>query len=466
MRSRRLFIALFVTGALVAAGCSSDRGEDSSGGADGDGGSTTTEAAGGGAGDFGDLTGVCGPNEGGGEVTSTDPAETQGISADAITVGTVSDPGFEGRPGLNQEIFDTATAFVDWCNAAGGINGKQLELNLHDAAITEYQPQMQDACGTDFAIVGDGAVQDNFWESTGAACGLIDIAGFSVTADKAGLAGRDAMEARTIQPLPNAGDRFQVGSFLRVDEVDPEAAARSGIVYGDLDTIIAQKDKTIDALEQIGHTFVHEASYNILGEANWAPFAQGLADDEVQFLHFVGEGENFAQLVQAMDEIGYRPEIMLMETNLYDQTWVDAAGPAADGVYVRTVFQPFEEADQNPATQQYLDLLTESGGKIALLGAQSMSSWLLFATAARDCDRDDDLTRTCVLEHAAATEDWTGGGLHAPTNPGDNEPTPCTVVLQIQDGEFTRFAPDEGFDCGEDSDQPYVVEVEPQGLSD
>ena len=101
----------------------------------------TTEAAAGEtcAGDFGDLTGVCGPNEGGGAVTD-DPAETQGITADGITVGTVSDPGFEGLPGLNQEIFDAGTAFVEWCNAAGGINGKQLTLNLRDAAVTEYQP--------------------------------------------------------------------------------------------------------------------------------------------------------------------------------------------------------------------------------------------------------------------------------------------------------------------------------------
>jgi ABC-type branched-subunit amino acid transport system substrate-binding protein len=465
MRTRRRLLALVAIGAVLAAGCGSDRGEEGSGGTTGERSTETTAADGGGAGDFGDLVGVCGPNEGGGEVPAGDPAETHGITADTITVGTVADPGFEGRPGLNQEIFDTATAFVDWCNEAGGINGKQLELNLHDAAISEYQPVMQQSCRTDFAIVGSGAVQDNFWPTTGAACGLIDIAGFSVTTEKAGLAGRDALEARSVQPVPNAGDRFQVGSFLTVDGEHPDAMARSGIIYGDLDTLIAQKNKTIDALEQIGHAFVHEASYNILGEANWAPFAAALQQDDVQFLHFVGEGENLSLLVQAMDEVGFRPEVMLMETNLYDQAWLDAAGPAADGVYIRTVYWPFEEADQNPATQQYLDLMEASGGKIAQLGSQSMSSWLLFAQAARDCDREDDLTRTCVLEAAASVEEWTGGGLHAPTSPGSNEPTPCTIVLQVQDGGFTRFAPEEGYDCGEDSDQPYVVEVAPPAAS-
>ncbi len=70
MKARRLLIAVIAVGALVAAGCGGDRGEDESGGTDTTATDTTeTAAGGGGAGDFGDLTGVCGPNEGGGAVT-------------------------------------------------------------------------------------------------------------------------------------------------------------------------------------------------------------------------------------------------------------------------------------------------------------------------------------------------------------------------------------------------------------
>ncbi len=458
---RRALIALIAVGVLLAASCGSDREGDEAGGTDSTESSTETTAApeGGGAGDFGDLTGVCGPNEGGGEVPTGDAAETQGITDDTITVGTVSDPGFEGAPGLNQEIFDAGTAFVEWCNAAGGINGKQLELNLRDAAITEYQPVLEQSCDQDFAIVGSGAVQDNFWPEIGAACGLIDIAGFSVTPAKAGLAGRDPIEARSVQPVPNPSDRFQVGAYTIIDAESPDAITRSGVLFGDLDTTIVQKDRVIAGLEEIGHEFVHETGYNILGEANWAPFAAALQRDDVQFFHMVGEGGNFALLLQAMDEVGFRPEVMAMEANFYDQAWVDEAGPNADGVFVRTVFHPFEEADSNPATQQYIDLVEAVDGEVAQLGTQSMSAWLMFAQAARDCDLEDNLTRSCVLEGAASVTDWTGGGLHVPTNPGSNEPPECTLVLQVQDGEFTRFAPDEGFDCGEDSEEPFVVEI-------
>ena len=130
--------------ALVAAACG-DRGDDESGG---DGGQAAEEpaepTASEGAGDFGDLTGVCGPAEGEVGATGDDPAEYQGVDDTSIKIGTVADPGFEGRPGLNQEIFDTAEAFVAWCNDAGGINGRQLELTLYDAAVNNYQPRVQD----------------------------------------------------------------------------------------------------------------------------------------------------------------------------------------------------------------------------------------------------------------------------------------------------------------------------------
>lgn len=455
MTIRRLFALIAVLG-LVAAGCGGgDRGEDESGGAGGDAGDTTeapTESA---AGDFGDLQGVCGPNAGGGALAA-DPAETLGVTADAITVGTVSDPGFEGRPGLNIELHDTARAFAEWCNAAGGINGRQINVNLRDAAITEYQPVMEQACTEDFAIVGSGAVQDNFWPTVGAACGLIDIAGFSVTPEKAGVSGQDPVEARSVQPVPNPLDEFPIGAATLLAEEFPDAGANVGIVNADFDTLITQAARQKEAYESLGFEIVHESSYNILGEANWAPFAAAIEEAGVTFLSFVGEGENLALLQQALDEIGYEVDVTLQDANFYDQNYIEAAGDAAEGTFLRNAFVPFEEAADNPATAEYIEHVEAVDGKVALLGAQAWSAWLLFAQSARDCDLDDDLTRSCVLEGAASATDWTGGGLHAATDPGANAGPDCVIVLQVQDGAFARYAPDEGFAC----DPSYVAQLE------
>ena len=164
-----------------------------------------------------------------------------------------------------------------------------------------------------------------------------------------------------------------------------------------------------------------------------------------------------ALLQQALQEVGYEPDVTFQGANFYDQSYLEAAGDAAEGTFVETVFWPFEEANDNPATAKYIELLEAQGGKVALLGAQSMSGWLLFATAARDCDEAGELTRTCVMETAAEVEDWTGGGLHAPTSPGTNVGAACQILLRVEDGGFVRHAPEEDYAC----DDSYLVEVEP-----
>jgi len=146
-----------------------------------------------------------------------------------------------------------------------------------------------------------------------------------------------------------------------------------------------------------------------------------------------------------------------VEANLYDPNYLAAAGDAAEGTFVRTALWPFEEAPDNAATQEYIDLIEAMDGKVAALGAQSFSAWLLFAQLADECDVEGTLTRSCILEKGSSVTDWTGGGLHAPAQPGENSGPDCFIALQVQDGAFVRYEPeaidggDNGFNCGEDN---------------
>jgi hypothetical protein len=372
----------------------------------------------------------------------------------AITIGTFADPGYEGRPGLDQELFDASEAFVQWCNEQGGINGREVQLNLHDSAITEYQARMTEACASDFALVGGGAILDDQWTDTGLACGLVDVAGFAVTPEKAGESGPDYIEeSRTVQAIPNPSNQYAVGAPRILADEFPDAPERSAVIYADLATTIVQKDRQVEAQEPLGYDFILEQSHNVLGEASWAPFAAAIRDDDIRYLTFVGDGAFLAPLQQAMDELGYVPEVVQGDTNIYSQDYLEQAGDAAEGTYTRLSFWPFEEAEDNVATQMYLDLTEEQGGRVALLGAQSMSAWLLFAQLATECDVAGDLTRSCILEQGGEVTEWTGGGLHATTNPAENSGPDCTIVLQVQDGEFVRHAPatvddgEDGYDC-------------------
>jgi len=285
----------------------------------------------------------------------------------------------------------------------------------------------------------------------------VDIAGFAATPEKGGVTGHEGViERRTVQPVPNPQDEFPIGHVPLLAEEAGDALDHVGVINADFATLALIAERTKEAYEAVGAEIVSEQTYNVLGEANWAPLAQVLRDDGVQWLNFVGEGEFLAQLQQAMVEIGFEPEVTAQDANFYDRNYLQAAGAAADGTYVRTAFVPFEEAADNPATQLYVDLVEGIEGKVALLGAQSMSAWLLFAQSADQCDDDGELTRSCVLETAASVTEWDGGGLHAPANPSENEGPSCVVVLRVEGGEFVRHAPEEGFAC----DDAGVVELE------
>jgi len=117
--------------------------------------STTTAAGSAKPGEFGTLsTKVCGPG-----TATTSPA--QGVTPSTIDIATSADPGYAGRPGLDQEIFDAGDVFVDWCNAAGGINGRKIVLHKYDAAGLNFDAQVNKACATDFFLVGNGDVLDD-----------------------------------------------------------------------------------------------------------------------------------------------------------------------------------------------------------------------------------------------------------------------------------------------------------------
>src|SRR5207342_3168039 len=114
---------------LVAGACSRS---DDKGSGSGSTSSTTGGTSGAKSADFGDLKDVC-----------------QGGTPTEIKIATLSDPGFVGRPGLNQELFDTADVFAAWCNDRGGINGRTIAVDKLDAALTNTKAQMTTACAQD-----------------------------------------------------------------------------------------------------------------------------------------------------------------------------------------------------------------------------------------------------------------------------------------------------------------------------
>jgi ABC-type branched-subunit amino acid transport system substrate-binding protein len=383
---------------------------------------------------FGDSPSPCGP----GDATI---AEGQN-GGPTLKVGTATDKGFEVRPGLTQEMEDAAKAFIAWCNEQGGIRGLQLELVELDGKLFNAPSAIEKACDEVFAMVGGGLVFDDQTFPRFHECGMVDIAAYTVTTQK-------AMSNGMVQPIPNPSDVKPSAWLVWARENRPEEIKKTAVITGNIGTTITVADQLVESMEKIGGWVVTDRiSYNSAGEPNWAPFAQQLKDKGITAMSFVGEPGNLVNLVRAMDEVGYKPPLILQEANFYDESFTKAGGTLADGVIARTAYAPFEEGDRYPGIASYLEMMSKYNpqGKIAGLGLQATSAYLLFATAANACiDANDGvLERECLLAEARKITSWTGHGLHSESSPGDRRPPDCSLLMIVENGEWRRLHPLEG----------------------
>jgi ABC-type branched-subunit amino acid transport system substrate-binding protein len=380
------------------------------------------------AGAFGDLGVVCGPAPEGMALTDSDV----GVTADSIQVSTFSDPGFVGRPGLNQELFDTAEAFTAWCNEKGGISGRRIELQLRDAMLTQFQQRIIEACSEgDFMMVGGGAVFDDTGQAERLACGLPTVAGYVVTkaASAADL---------TYQPAPNPTERMQAGDLQYLGEKFPESTTKVGAITADVATTMMIAGRNVDGLEQMGWTVVYNDTFPAAGVDTWRIYVESMRAAGVRGLLWIGDPVNLAKLLAEADAVGYEFDWVRGDPNNYDLKLLADAGDAAEGFHVVTGVPPFLDGAAEPgsAGAQYVELIEryDEGGVQALLGLQGLSSWLLFATAVRDCGAD--VTRDCVFEKIGQQTAWTGGGLHAPADIASGRSSSCFASLVVKNGAF------------------------------
>ena len=274
MRRRRQAIAsLAVVGLLVGA-CTRAEGETEIGaavssgdraqtvdGGDGDGGTSGSRLD---EGSFGDLENLCADGEPG-TVTET------GLTADEIHLGTVTDRGSAERPGLTQEMYDSAVAFAAWCNEHGGIGGRQIVIDDLDAKLFEYGQRVGEACQRDFALVGGGAVFDAQDNGARVACGLPNLPGYAVTPQA-------RVAEMQVQPVPNpvysfasAGYRWLQGEFPEADKL--------GILWVNLDGPATIHDQIVEMAESMGYEVVFDEQYRPLGETG---LAEGIDNQAVR----------------------------------------------------------------------------------------------------------------------------------------------------------------------------------------
>lgn len=394
------------------------------------------------AADFAELKNVCQPGPGGGDTA-------QGVTGEEIRVGVMTDFGFT----QNREFLDAADVFTSWCNDAGGINGRKLVANARDAKVFEYRQRILESCREDFFLVGGGAGLDGSGVKDRLRCLLPEIPGQTVSMENGGA-------DLQVDPL---GYNHRIGaqsSYFRwlVNEGFPQSIGAVGLIYGDVGIAKILAEQFGETLEGAGARVVYRDAYPATGVSDWTPYAQKIKSAGVKGLSFVGDVPQLAKLEQALSDVGYSVTWLDANSNAYNRQLIELAGANLDRqpTFANPAVFPLERAPENPPTQQLLDLFHKykPDADVTKPVVNAWSAWLLFATSARDCGAD--VTRRCVYDKARSHDEWTGAGLHIPTELNDPDSGRiCFNVERASSSGWTSadFAPNEGpYRCG---DEPF-----------
>lgn len=445
--------------ALLAAACGSRLSDDelATGGGTGGGSAAASSSGGaGGTGSAGITEGEGGPKIGSlsvpcgeGEEPPTAPAgDVPGVTADTIEIAVISDKAGQVKV-PTASIEESMQAFTDWCNGFGGINGRKLELTKIDSKLFSHLEATKEACNAGvFAIVGSGSVTDNQGAQAMVDCGLIEVPGYTATAAK-------GLSDNMVQPLPNPSNFYPIGGALWVKQQHPEAVKKSAILYSGIETAKVQAERIKLAYEAQGYDFVYDKETGVVQES-YATEASEMKAKGVEWVTMVSATSETAKLLRDMKTQGFEPEVIDLGQQYYDPDLLKE--PGAEGAIVQLNTVPFEEVDDSPALQAYMEAYDKVGAKVdpTSLGVQSFSAGLLFATAAKSVG--NDITRDSVLAALKDIHTWDGGGLHFLADPGANKSSNCFMYMEVVDGKFERLWPEEPttFDC----DDSYRYDLE------
>jgi ABC-type branched-subunit amino acid transport system substrate-binding protein len=372
-------------------------------------------------GDFGTLKGICGPGDAKG-------ATAKGVTDTEIRVGTTADPGAAAVPGLEQEFFDTADAFSKWCNDAGGINGRKIVVDKWDAKLFNVGQAMTNACQKDFMLVGNGNAADAAGVKPREQCKLGDIFAYTVSPEA-------ATAKYKVNAVPYNPNEYSYGPLRLLLEAYPDSKTKGvGIGSSTIASLIPVGKRINESLEQNNIKVTALQSQPPIVD-NFRPYMEQLKGAGTVGLDQI-VGQDYTPLVQAMKNVGWQPQWLLLSVQYYLDKTVQSAqslGTIPDS-YVGFSHLAFEMDNQKyPVLGQIKDILKASikEPRFTDFTASSFSAWALWAKSATACG--SNLTSECVLQKAGAEKEWTAGGLYAPvdTDPNNQHIGKCWLNIKL-----------------------------------
>ena len=399
-------------------------------------GGPATAAAGAGGGPCG-ANGNEMPAGGNGGATAT------GVTANTITVGNIA--SISGvAPGLTQSAQQATEAWAAYVNSTGGICGRQIKVQPFDDGNdsgTNYADAEQ-ACSSDFAMVGNASGFDDGSAQAVGGCGIPDMAAEVSTAAAGGTA--DIFGAS-----PGNDHYWPLGPADYLKSTYPNAIGHAAMIYLNVSATQTQAAHEVAAYQSVGFNYAENISTTPTN-ANYGAIVQELQSNNIQYVTEYSDDNSAERLLEAMQQANYTPAVVDWFSEEYSPDFAQQTAPESNGdLVLMSATAAYEEASGNPGMQLMESWLNRvaPGYHHDIFAILAWSAGLAFEQAAKQVG--PDLTRTALISKLQGITNWTGGGVTPPVNIGQKIPSQCFFYMKIENGAFQRVYPSapNTYDC-------------------
>jgi branched-chain amino acid transport system substrate-binding protein len=380
-------------------------------------------------------------------VLGTGPADaaattTPGVTANSITVGSISDISAP-IAGLFEGAKVGTEAYFAMINSEGGVNGRKLVINGMDSAFSSgtVTNEAQSIAGNDFAIVGGFSLLD------GAEQPAVDAGKVPVVTQVLDPKLYTDPNLYAAIPLVTGGEIN--GPFKYLKSKYPQDIQHVGVIGSNAAATAVTAEHTFHTLTNaLGYKWVYSRDAGF-AETTFLPDMIKMKNAGVKLLFEPSQqGAYISTMAQENKQEGLNA-LLYSGANTYEAGF--NPGSAGNGTLVSTVTALYmgQDAKVIPAVatfdkwakkvdpQTQLDLYTLYGWINAQLFVQALK-----ATGANP-------TRASLEAQLNKITTFNASGLISPQNPAQKIPGQCWLLAEYNNGTWARVAPDPkaGFVC-------------------
>ena len=394
---------------------------------------------------------------------SANAASEIGVTAKTVTIAVVADVDNSLAPNAFKGIVDGAQAGAKYVNANGGVAGRTLKVDFIDSHLNpnDTRNAIITACGQDLAMVATATALftglDDLTgckDQAGAATGLPDIGAIVLGTPQAcspvsfpvipsmidcSTVGKNPQTYRTNQGVFKylaKQNKDLHGPFIKTADSPDAARSTDALAAGAKNAGIDVTSMPVLSNSSPQSAFTPVVTQMKQDGANWSD--NGLTTP----------GAVLLRQEAALQGIDAGKVVWQCTSACYDAKAMAAAGDVMNGEYVDLGFLPFAEAKSNQTLAGYLKYAGKDNA--SAFGVYGFEAVLAFQQAANEAAKSSDgLTRASLLTALKGMTSFNAGGMTGTVNIGGKVPSSCFMVVQWNDGKFSRVYPKKAgtFDC-------------------